>query len=91
MSKNKTSGTHKKISIICNMYKVHVLFTTDMQRCQRNQTLWSNDHFYHIQLCVACSELDMQNNLHTRPYGVYKKIYLIKEHYIKCNPTTGVN
>jgi len=69
------------------MYEVSVLFITDMEECQGHQTLWSNDHFYHRQLHVASSELDVQNNLHTYPYGVYQKTYLIKEHYIQCNPT----
>jgi len=73
------------------MYEVSVLFITDMEECQGHQTLWGNDHFYHRQLHVASSELDVQNNLHTYPYGVYQKIYLIKKHYIQCNPTLDVN
>lgn len=76
-----------KISVICNMYEVSVLFIADMEEYQGHQTLWSNDHFYHRQLHVASSELDVQNNLHTYPYGVYQKIYLIEDNYIQCNPT----
>ena len=91
LSKDKTSGTQMKTCVICNMYKVSVLFIPDMEECQGHQTLWSNDHFHHRQLRVASSELDVQNSLHTYPYGVYQKIYLIKEHYIQCNPTLDVN
>jgi hypothetical protein len=73
MSKDKTSGAQMKISVICTMYEVSVLFITDMEECQGHQTLWSNDHFYHTQLHVTSSQLDVQNNLHTYPYGVYQK------------------
>jgi hypothetical protein len=88
--KGKTSGTQMNISVICTMCEVSVLFITDMEECQGHKTLWSKDHFYHRQLHVASSELDVQNNLHTYPYGVYQKVYLIKEHYIQCNPTLDI-
>jgi hypothetical protein len=91
MSKEKTSGTQTKTSVICTMYEVSVLVITDMEGCQEHQTLWSNNYFYNRQLHVSCSKLDVKNNLHTYPHGVYQKIYLIKEHYIQCNPTLNVN
>lgn len=70
MSKDKTSGTQMKISVICTMYEVSVLFITEMEECQKHQTLWSNNHFYHRQLHVTSSEFYGLNNLHTYPYGV---------------------
>jgi hypothetical protein len=51
MSKDKTSGTQMKISVICTMYEVSDLFITDMEGCQEYHNLWSNNHFI-IENCM---------------------------------------